>query len=853
MKREKLNTLNERDLLIGIIVSDKFCREIVPVLNPRLLQVEYARIIAGWVREFYNNFKKAPEKDILKLYRAKCEEISDEALQDNVLTFIQRLDKDYESISQFNVDFALGEAVNYLKKLQLQNLNADIDAYLTSGDIGKAENLITKFRGVEKESGKSVSVLGNSDALVNSFTKEDDLLLEFKGAYGAVIGKVHREDFIAFLAPMKRGKCLSYGTKILMADGSIKEVQDIVKGDKLMGVDSTARNVLSTTRGHAEMFRVTSNVNSLCKNKKPDIDFTCNGDHILVLKNVWKCEKSEIKEIRKDGHKNGAFTKYNENNLLKQEEIEISVYDYLKLSDYQKKRLKLFRVKCDYDEKLHKVSPYMLGAWLGDGTSCRADITTTDLEIIERCKSECLNTHDEVSVSEDKRNRVKTITFKRGENDHSVMLTELKDLGLLSNKHIPDDYLIDSEENRLNLLAGIVDTDGYASKDGECIEIHLMNERLANDVKTLCQQLGFRTIFNEKCKNYKGMYAETNGWKKSWVVKITGELSKIPCLLERKKLKDSKKYCSLNNTFSFKIESVGKDDYYGFVLDGDHKFLLADTTVSHNTWALIDAGVTAMMNGLKVLHCSLEMSESQMLKRYWTCMSGQVNEDKDDIDYPYFESDGDKWTVEHKTISRKAVSISEIQKKQKQLKRMFRGGDIRVLAVPAYSESVEMLDMDIENLVQNEGYVPDVIIVDYADIMMPSEKGDYRNQIDGIWKRLRGMAQKRKCVVFTASQSGRASIGKNVDATDIAEDIRKLAHVTSMVSLNQTEIEKKNGILRLKQLAVREGEQEFRQAVCTQCFSIGRIITDSRFDNECDIELEEDDEDKYTGDRSKKK
>ena len=168
------------------------------------------------------------------------------------------------------------------------------------------------------------------------------------------------------------------------------------------------------------------------------------------------------------------------------------------------------------------------------------------------------------------------------------------------------------------------------------------------------------------------------------------------------------------------------------------------------TWALIDAGVTAMMNELKVLHCSLEMSESQMLKRYWTCMSGQVNEDKDDIDYPYFESDGDKWTVEHKTISRKAVSISEIQKKQKQLKRMFRGGDIRVLAVPAYSESVEMLDMDIANLVQNDGYVSEVIIVDYADITMRREKGDDRNQFEGIWKRRRGMAQKRKCVVFTA-------------------------------------------------------------------------------------------------------
>ena len=127
------------------------------------------------------------------------------------------------------------------------------------------------------------------------------------------------------------------------------------------------------------------------------------------------------------------------------------------------------------------------------------------------------------------------------------------------------------------------------------------------------------------------MYSESNGWAYSWIIKIYGKLSTIPVLLERKKMQDSKKYNSLNNTFSFNIEYAGEDDFYGFVLDGNHRFLLADTTVSHNTWALIDVGVTAMMNGLKVLHCSLEMSESQMLKRYWTCMSGQVNEDKDDI------------------------------------------------------------------------------------------------------------------------------------------------------------------------------------------------------------------------------
>ena len=53
-----------------------------------------------------------------------------------------------------------------------------------------------------------------------------------------------------------------------------------------------------------------------------------------------------------------------------------------------------------------------------------------------------------------------------------------------------------------------------------------------------------------------------------------------------------------------------------------------------------------------------------------------------------------------------------------------------------------------------------------------------------------------------------------------------------MVSLNQSDEEKENGILRLKQLAIREDNPEFRQAVCTQCLSIGRIVMDSHFEDE---------------------
>ncbi len=837
MKREKLNVLSERDILIGLITSEKFCREICPVLNPRLLEIEYARTVASWIKEFYSNFKKAPGKDILKLYRAKCDEISDEDLQDNILTFVERVCKDYENIKTFNDDFALQQAIQYLKGRSLKNLNEDIDAYLMTGNITKAENAITKYKSVEKGSGEAVSLLHNTEGVVNSFTQEDELLFKFPGAYGTVIGNVHREDFISYLAPMKRGKCLAKGTKLLMADGGIKEVQDLVPGDKLMGPDSLPRNVEIVSKGFGKMYNVVSKVNPLAKNKVPEIDFTCNGAHILVLKNVWKCEQSLAKKIRKDGYRNGEITKNKNVNFLKQSEIEISVEDFLKLSNYQKQHFKLFRQFVDYKEVAHTISPRFIGIWLGDGTSSNCNITNIDKEIIAFCKQQANVLKDNCEVYNDKFN-VKTLHFNNSNNvcNESNIHKEFKRLSLINCKHIPKEYLIDSRKNRLELLAGIIDTDGYASKDGKCCEISLMNKKLSEDVKTLCQQLGFRTKSKTTLEHYKSMYQATNGYKEVYTVQITGRLSEIPVLLDRKKMPDSKKYNSLNNTFSFEIRELGNDDYYGFVLDGDHRFLFADTTVSHNTFALIDAGVVAVQNGLKVLHVSLEMSEHQMLKRYWVALSGQLNEDNDEINYSYFEkTDNDDkkcWEIKHKIISRKAVSISDIEQKQKNLRRLFRGGDIRVLAVPAYSLTVNELENKIERLVQQERYIPDVIIVDYADIMAPSEKGDYRNQLDGIWKRLRGLAQSRKAVVFTASQSGRASIDKNADSKDIAEDIRKLAHITSMVALNQTPEEKKNGILRLKQLALREGEQEFREAVCTQCLSIGRIVTDSRFDDE---------------------
>ena len=134
-----------------------------------------------------------------------------------------------------------------------------------------------------------------------------------------------------------------------------------------------------------------------------------------------------------------------------------------------------------------------------------------------------------------------------------------------------------------------------------------------------------------------------------------------------------------------------------------------------------------------------------------------------------------------------------------------------------------------------------LVIIDYADIMMPSDRNsELRNQLDGIWKRLRAMAQKRKAVVFTASQTNRGAINREVEATDTAEDIRKIAHVTSMVSISKTKYCKENNLAIYSQIAIREGKAETRKVIATQCLELGRPVLDSHWKDDVILDSDED-------------
>jgi hypothetical protein len=367
--------------------------------------------------------------------------------------------------------------------------------------------------------------------------------------------------------------CHAKGQKVLMFDGTLKQVEDIVVGDFLMGPDSTRRTVLNLIRGHGDMFTITP------LRGKP---FVVNRDHILAMKispnRVYKATPEHGLICHKTSRPTGG-------------EVHLSVGEILNRKGKTLTRgiLKLFKTGVEFKKNSNvlEIPPRILGMWLGDGDSTRPDLATADKELSDlwRMWASTLGLKFREIPSPSKAVNCRISyghTWKRGMNTGLVLIRKL---GLWKNKHIPHKYKVASRTDRLELLAGLIDTDGSHGK-GSLYYVSV-NKRLAEDVEFLSNSLGFNATIKPRrvrCQN--------GGFSDCFLVKIIGDCSAVPCALSRKQaLIRSKTRSHPTGARKFKdplvsgfsITSAAASDYYGFSLDKDQLYLLDDFTVTHNS------------------------------------------------------------------------------------------------------------------------------------------------------------------------------------------------------------------------------------------------------------------------------
>lgn len=350
--------------------------------------------------------------------------------------------------------------------------------------------------------------------------------------------------------------CLAVGTKVMMANGSLQNIENIKVGDKVMGVDSSPRKVIRTTTGEDQMY--------LVRQTNGD-NYVVNPKHLISLKRSEDGRRAESNDLGSSWYRYPNEPNYN----------NISAEEFITKSRKFRECFVGYKAGIiNFNFQLLPIDPYFLGTWLGDGNSDRLAITNQDNEILQYWIS-MANNHGLGTTTQTYPNSRAVMLLLQNKHKPTNLWKQFRELKLKNNKHIPDIFMYNSENNRLQLLAGLLDTDGCWS--GNRYTITLTSKILIHQVKQLADQLGFRTGFFLREGFYKdGRYNNT-----AWTVTIGGDTWRIPCKVEYKK-------SSIRNLKRSRLTSVltvipiGIGKYAGIEIDGDNLFLLADGTVTHN-------------------------------------------------------------------------------------------------------------------------------------------------------------------------------------------------------------------------------------------------------------------------------
>ena len=406
---------------------------------------------------------------------------------------------------------------------------------------------------------------------------------------------------ISIYGSIGSGKCLAPNTLCMKWDGTLARAKDIRPGDRLRGPDSQPRTVLSTITGYGPLYRIIP----VSGHGRP---WVCNAPHVLTLKS------SQASPQKIDGI------------------IDIALEDFLKefpkaSQSHQSDHWKLFRVPAEFEDspqtsQFSAEEFYLAGTWIGNGN--KADLSwNTDEHEIEAAltryyssaghsltkKNVIINGHPyryltTTPVENDDPNSLRTSLDKLiceftnyqtfGFAQRITPAALQRAVGKKCDKLIPHWALTATRQKRLNLLAGIIDSDGNPDFRAGQIQLTQKRKWIAESILWLARSLGLSSA--EPIAEIKPDHFGT--LQTHWRICISGPVEIIPTRVTWKKVQPTNSDTDSSNTsgsplsqctlFDWHAEAIEDGPYAGFTLDGDGRFLLGDFTVTHNTQAIMN-------------------------------------------------------------------------------------------------------------------------------------------------------------------------------------------------------------------------------------------------------------------------
>lgn len=245
--------------------------------------------------------------------------------------------------------------------------------------------------------------------------------------------------------------------------------------------------------------------------------------------------------------------------------------------------------------------------------------------------------------------------------------------------------------------------------------------------------------------------------------------------------------CAASGNFVFDevvdVRETGESPTFDIQVEGSHSYVV-DGVLTHNTTTLINIayGAFTAAQAYNVAHYSLEMHQDKVARRY------------DD-------------RLMSKRVEIRGTDPERYGRMLSQRVKTFVRGRLFVKSYPTRTATVSKIRSHL-TLLAVRGFTPDLIVVDYADIMKPERRlGEMRHEQAGIYEDLRQLADEFNAAVWTGSQASRGALEKDtVTIEDFAEAFEKAAIVDAAIAFCQTHDERVDGRCRLYAAALRNAE-----------------------------------------------
>jgi replicative DNA helicase len=799
----------QQHLMWQLLVEPEFAEKIIPDLAIEYFDDPNLKRLFFIILEYFKEFQKVPNLQNQSIHQAinKYKTPNNIIEEESLFAVIKRIELWNERIINkqmlYDGDVIQKSTNSFIKQQEYRKLAEGIIDKVKNGEI-KSKYVIAAI----EEKFQKITHIGEDEDDCEEVTEgiEKALRKEFRQPIPTGIGVIDsltggglgKSEIGLILTPSGVGKAQPISSKLLTPFGWIK-MGDVKIGDLVIGSNGRSQKVLAVyPQGKRPIYKVNFNDGT---------STFCDEEHI------WAVNSRNNRTANTTIKINGKIKHIKTPNLNYVPKITKDLINSLNFKNNELNyRIPIIKA-VEFNKSELPINSYLLGALIGDGGLSDGGIkfTSIDKEIIEKINNIISESYKMLSLKQISNTISFGITGKAGLEN--ILYKSIKDLNLnvkSNKKYIPDIYKYSSINDRIALLQGLMDTDGYASKNGR-IQYTTSSEKLADDVRELVLSLGGFCMKKEKISKFK-YNGEIKLSKKSYILTISFvDVNIKPFTLKRKqnRVKYRNKY-KFNKYISSITYSHEEEAQCIYVENNDHLYVTDDYILTHNTTALTIIANTAYEDEKNVAQIIFEDTKEQIKRKHYTIWAKSALSKLDD---------------EEENI--RVLKIANERAKKLE-------GKGRLLIKKFSQENTTM--MDVRNWMigyqKKYGFKFDILIIDYLDCLESHKKSPDRNEAElQIVKSFEALASDFDIPAWSAIQTNRSGFGAAiVGAQQTGGNIKRIQKAHFFMSVAKTPAQQDANFANISILKARFAKdgQTFEDCIFNND-TMQIIITDPKY------------------------